>query len=402
MKYRIALLALLASGPALAGPVNGTFNGTYDCGGTSMSLSLSVSDMTDPVTAIFSFTNQGDAAGAFTMSGRFDAAESRLTLVPGQWLHQPDGYVAVGLTAVLDGDVLRGRIDNPACGALRLSRNGAAPAPDPVPQADPEPTALSGAANEPAPAIAEGSPLAPFARQAAANPASVPGTPAYPFPGNWIIDIPGGSGIWSKEVERDYIRQIETTTWTMEHGIGAKGAGVLQIDPAGTYRISWLTGRWSGGWSANPDDRFPGSLLLKHPANDHDDWIMFLDEEGRVQARKYPYGGLDYNLLRPVESSALAEYLLAEKDPSSLVGEWALLTPGTVDETGSLSLAADGTYRLADTLMERESTGRWSRKEDMLVLSGGAWGEGDAYAKFGEPGRIVVIAGGSEWDGRPR
>lgn len=399
MRFKAVIVALFLVSEAHAGAVNGTFNGSYECNGTTASLSLAISDITDPVTAVFSFTNQ-DAAGGYTMQGSFDPTSGELMLAPAQWIHQPIGYVAVGLVAVLEGDRLFGTIDHPQCGALSLQRLAVAPG-----QPD-DPQALAPAPEETGPGAENGgfvpppgSPLAPFAEIAAANPSSVPGNAAYPFLGNWIIDIPGGAGIWTKNVELDFIRQIEKTTWTMDFNISASNAGVLQINQDGTYRIYWLTGRWTGTWAANADDRFPGSIHLKHPTAADDDWIVFLDDEGRIQAREYPYGGLAYNVLRPIESAALAEYLLAEKDATSLLGDWTLYTPGTSDETGYVSLGQDGSYRLTDTLLDREATGQWRREEDMLVLVGGYWGDGDAYVKFGDPGQIVVISGGSEWHG---
>ena len=53
-----------------------------------------------------------------------DAIARRLALRPAAWINRPNGYYAVGLTALLDTSerVLEGRITDSACGAVRLVR----------------------------------------------------------------------------------------------------------------------------------------------------------------------------------------------------------------------------------------------------------------------------------------
>lgn len=244
------------------------------------------------------------------------------------------------------------------------------------------------------------SPLGPFEDLARANPASVPGSEGFPYVGNWAIDIPGGHGIWHVEREVDIVRQIVTTTHTMTFGVGASGAGALQVSADGRYRIAWLTGKWEGTWTANPDPAFPNSILLQHPSDAQDNWIVFRNANGEMEARKYPYSGLSADRMHPIQTAALAEYMLASLDPTSLAGEWILYGDSSLAfSEGTLSVTTDGHYHLVDELMHREAAGEWRVNGEYLVLVGGRWGEGDAALKFGEPGRAVIVAGGSEWVG---
>ena len=394
MRSTVMFAALAASiSGAVAAPGEGTWTGSYDCNGIVRELMLDVGATKDGgVRAVFAFSG-GGVAGAYSMTGHIDPATNTVVLDPEAWISQPDGYAMVGLDGVLADGRIVGRVEADGCGVFEVTRQGDAPSGDPASAQNGglAPTASS------APDFA-GSALEPFAKAASANPAAIPGQPSYPYVGNWAIDIPGGAGIWTKQTEIDWARQLAITTHELTIRPAASNAGALQIAPDGTYRMAWLTGKWQGRWERNADPRFPNSVLLHHPTNAEDDWIVFRNDAGDMEARDYPYMGLAADRMHPIETAALAEYLLAVQDALALVGEWVLYPPyDLTDAQGSLSVGEDGRYRLEDDLMNRSSDGRWQQGDELLKLLGGTWGEGDAYLKFGAPGQATVIAGGSEW-----
>lgn len=114
-------------------PAHTLWNGRYECaqGVTGLMLTLDL-DGSGRASAVFDFgaapENPTVPTGRYLMTGRFDptpdGSGTYLTLVPDRWVLQPPGYVMVGLTAAIDASArsMQGRIDNPSCTVLALSR----------------------------------------------------------------------------------------------------------------------------------------------------------------------------------------------------------------------------------------------------------------------------------------
>jgi hypothetical protein len=100
------------------------WDGVYDCTQGRTQLTLRVTDARDNwVRAIFDFHHPGSgAAGKFFVAGRFDVGSGRLSLAPGPWIDQPEGYESVGLEGLVspDGREWRGRITHEGCGSFRV------------------------------------------------------------------------------------------------------------------------------------------------------------------------------------------------------------------------------------------------------------------------------------------
>jgi hypothetical protein len=124
--------------PALApsGVWHTEWRGTYVCeqGVTGLSLSL---DRTCPndaecrLTGVFRFTaapeNPNVPDGAYRITGTMttDARDELvITVLPGEWLDQPESYESVGFTATSDParTHLHGKIQNPNCSTLDVTR----------------------------------------------------------------------------------------------------------------------------------------------------------------------------------------------------------------------------------------------------------------------------------------
>jgi len=127
---RLAFVALvLASTAATGQQVTATWVGHYTCpqGNTAVNLTI-IEAKPGVLNAWFHFQAPPDnpdvPTGCYTMTGRYDAASRHVTLEPGGWLHQPLGYVMVGLEGEIsaDGAALSGEIDHPMCGAFATTR----------------------------------------------------------------------------------------------------------------------------------------------------------------------------------------------------------------------------------------------------------------------------------------
>ncbi len=106
------------------------WRGSYTCaqGPTDMALWIveapASGGQAGQVTAIFDFDFHHQTLGHFVMTGPHDPRARSLTLAPGAWIEQPAGWGSVGLSGQvsIQGTMLDGRIDNPACGAFHLVR----------------------------------------------------------------------------------------------------------------------------------------------------------------------------------------------------------------------------------------------------------------------------------------
>ena len=110
--------------------VEGTsvWEGRYVCtqGVTGLTLELVGTGGTS-VSGTFRFyavpENPTVPSGAYVLTGVV-RGDGTIELVPDHWLEQPDRYVMVGMSGVLDraSGVMRGQITNPACAAFDLHR----------------------------------------------------------------------------------------------------------------------------------------------------------------------------------------------------------------------------------------------------------------------------------------
>jgi hypothetical protein len=107
------------------------WRGRYLCAQGPTALELTLERDGDAVRGTFAFAalpeNPTVPSGAYTLTGTSataDRDEVIVTMVPGQWLDQPAGYVMVGFTARTDRErrTMRGSIDDAGCGAIEVSR----------------------------------------------------------------------------------------------------------------------------------------------------------------------------------------------------------------------------------------------------------------------------------------
>jgi hypothetical protein len=101
--------------------LTGTWVGSYTCsqGLTGMRLDIQAA-RNGSATATFSFyalpSNPGVPSGEFTMNGTYSASGMKLS--PGNWIHQPPGYITAGLDAgplTSNGKTLSGTVTDSAC-----------------------------------------------------------------------------------------------------------------------------------------------------------------------------------------------------------------------------------------------------------------------------------------------
>ena len=92
-------------------------------------LSLLLTDAGDGnITGVFEFGPTRESPqvpeGAYTLTGHYTETSGEITLVPGQWIRQPPGYVMVGLTGRLGADRTRidGQIDHQNCERFTVRR----------------------------------------------------------------------------------------------------------------------------------------------------------------------------------------------------------------------------------------------------------------------------------------
>jgi hypothetical protein len=114
--------------PTPASILSGTWSGTYTCAQGLTALRLTVSAaQTGKLTATFRFSavpsNPSVPTGSYTMTGTFTARAE--TLTPGRWLHQPAGYMLVGLHGgppAHGGTVLTGKVTSSGCTTFSLKK----------------------------------------------------------------------------------------------------------------------------------------------------------------------------------------------------------------------------------------------------------------------------------------
>lgn len=118
--------------------IEGIWVGQYQCGQGVSGFSLDIEGSERSLSAVFHFyplpENPRAAEGSFSMHGGFDPVIGQLALDPVRWIQRPDLYTMVGLSALIspDGETLSGRITDPNCGALELTRwNESMPPPGP-------------------------------------------------------------------------------------------------------------------------------------------------------------------------------------------------------------------------------------------------------------------------------
>lgn len=112
------------------GDITGVWEGTYVCpqGETAVTVTLERGGSVEHLHGRFEFGSLQGAtnakAGAFAVTGQFDATTRNLTVTPAGWIDQPFGYIEIGFTAVLDptGQILSGRIDNEHCSTILIQR----------------------------------------------------------------------------------------------------------------------------------------------------------------------------------------------------------------------------------------------------------------------------------------
>ncbi len=110
----------------------GTWKGTYICGQgeTGVEVSVTATNSDAKLRGMFRFYSlpgRGNAMpGEFGFVGRFDKNISSINTKPISWIRQPPGYTAVGFTGEISSTQREfvGRIDNPGCGAITLSKVG--------------------------------------------------------------------------------------------------------------------------------------------------------------------------------------------------------------------------------------------------------------------------------------
>lgn len=96
--------------------------GQYVCAQGETRLALVITRVAGlHVVAIFNFTHEPSGTeGSYDVEGDFEPRTGRTVLKPGKWRDQPSGYVSVGLSGTVSGEVFQGRIDYPGCGAFSV------------------------------------------------------------------------------------------------------------------------------------------------------------------------------------------------------------------------------------------------------------------------------------------
>ena len=107
------------------------WKGRYVCAQGPTALELEIASGDHAIDATFTFgplpENPNVPHGAYKMHGtvtRLGDGEFAVILEPDHWLEQPPSYVMVGLQAATSAEhsVLRGKITNPSCAEIELSR----------------------------------------------------------------------------------------------------------------------------------------------------------------------------------------------------------------------------------------------------------------------------------------
>ena len=119
--------------PARPASRHTVWEGTYVCpqGVTGLHLELDIAP-SGVTTGVFAFHGVPEnlnavPRGSYRLRGKLTMVETgsfALELQPDAWIVQPPGYVMVGLQATSDRErrSMTGRITNPSCGAVKVSR----------------------------------------------------------------------------------------------------------------------------------------------------------------------------------------------------------------------------------------------------------------------------------------
>jgi hypothetical protein len=119
--------------PARPASRHTVWEGTYVCAqgvtGLHLELDIASSGVTTGVFEFYGVRENPNAVprGSYRLRGKLTMVEAgsfALELQPDAWIVQPPGYVMVGLQATSDRErrSMTGRITNPSCGAMKVSR----------------------------------------------------------------------------------------------------------------------------------------------------------------------------------------------------------------------------------------------------------------------------------------
>lgn len=113
-------------------PRNGIWQGTGQCGDTTIGLAVSIvaspDDKLSAMQVYYPVSEGGDRSpvqiGVVSMAGTFDPATNGFKLLPGDWLFRPRGHAALGFSGTLDGEsgVISAKYDRENCGEISLRR----------------------------------------------------------------------------------------------------------------------------------------------------------------------------------------------------------------------------------------------------------------------------------------
>jgi TolB-like protein len=113
-------------------PRNGIWEGTGNCGDTTIGLAVSLiatgDDKLSAMQVYYPISESSDRSpvqvGVVSMAGTFDPATNGFKLLPGDWLFRPRGHAALGFSGTLDTDsgVISAKYDRESCGEVTLRR----------------------------------------------------------------------------------------------------------------------------------------------------------------------------------------------------------------------------------------------------------------------------------------
>ena len=123
------LLAQTAPEPA-PDRLEGVWEGKYVCyqGETAVNVTLEHLDARGATRGTFTFGSFPGATnartGKYALAVTFDAARNEALAVPAGWIDQPENYIQVGFTAILDasGQIMTGHVDHETCSTIELHR----------------------------------------------------------------------------------------------------------------------------------------------------------------------------------------------------------------------------------------------------------------------------------------
>jgi hypothetical protein len=107
-------------------PIDGAWDGTYTCGGSTRGLHLEIKGPASALAAKFVFypLSPSILPGEFSMTGTYASASS-ITLNPNAWVIQPGTYSMVGLTGSLSGKTFSGTVQG--CSTFSVTKTTTPP-----------------------------------------------------------------------------------------------------------------------------------------------------------------------------------------------------------------------------------------------------------------------------------